>query len=425
MGCNQSTVSSPHATSKSSATVNPTSSDKEKKSQQSSLNRSGSFAVGKVPESAPVKELLVNAWNEDAGNALRLLLKNSGKIRKHFETFLKEQYSDEHVEFLVAVENLSRLHQESLVNPQQAWEYAKVIFDKHIQPGSVAEVNLSARTRKNEFTVENYRDYLAKAEEEIIQMLSLDLFPRFLQSKHCEMMLEDLAVLATGAHKEITYGTNTDGSSIYINNKDMTDNTGNNNKPDSDPIDDPTVVNENKLLQSINKAKSTARKSAGIWLEAFESVANLLPSSIVVADMSVPGAPLIYVNKDFMKMTGYSQKEIYGHNCRFLQGPKTDPETIQKLRDAIKNRQEVSCEILNYRKNGEEFRNYLTLRPVFWPENNGGSVSGGGSGGSSTFLTGLAYFIGVQYEITDDSLMVQRLLHHEAILRMLPSHVML
>lgn len=35
-------------------------------------------------------------------------------------------------------------------------------------------------------------------------------------------------------------------------------------------------------------------------------------------------------NLGFKLLAGYSQEEVIGRNCRFLQGPDTDPEAVQK-----------------------------------------------------------------------------------------------
>ena len=39
---------------------------------------------------------------------------------------------------------------------------------------------------------------------------------------------------------------------------------------------------------------------------------------MVISDMSVPGCPLVHLNKAFSDLTGY-QKDKIGTNCKFLQ----------------------------------------------------------------------------------------------------------
>ena len=41
---------------------------------------------------------------------------------------------------------------------------------------------------------------------------------------------------------------------------------------------------------------------------------------VVISDNQQKDNPLIYVNKGFELVTGYSREEIVGLNCRFLQG---------------------------------------------------------------------------------------------------------
>lgn len=86
---------------------------------------------------------------------------------------------------------------------------------------------------------------------------------------------------------------------------------------------------------------------------------------MVVTDPHQPDNPVIFCNEAFRHMTGYADTEIIGINCRFLQGPETDPEQVAKVRRAIAAREEVSVEILNYRKNGSTFWNALFISPVF------------------------------------------------------------
>ena len=86
---------------------------------------------------------------------------------------------------------------------------------------------------------------------------------------------------------------------------------------------------------------------------------------MIVTDPSQKDNPIVFCNDAFTFMTGYSEDEIVGSNCRFLQGPETDRTVISEVRDAIANRREVSVEVLNYRKNGSTFWNALFVSPVF------------------------------------------------------------
>ncbi len=85
---------------------------------------------------------------------------------------------------------------------------------------------------------------------------------------------------------------------------------------------------------------------------------------MLITDPRQPDNPIIFCNKAFCKLTGYSNEELIGKNCRLLQGPNTDPEAVQKLRQAIAAEQDLSIDILNYRKDGSEFWNALFVSPV-------------------------------------------------------------
>ena len=85
---------------------------------------------------------------------------------------------------------------------------------------------------------------------------------------------------------------------------------------------------------------------------------------VTICDMTKPDCPAIYVNDAFTKITGYSKKYAIGKNCRYLQGPKTDPEEIKKIREAIKAQRPYSGKFINYRSDGSTFLNQLTLIPI-------------------------------------------------------------
>ena len=86
---------------------------------------------------------------------------------------------------------------------------------------------------------------------------------------------------------------------------------------------------------------------------------------MIVTDPHQPDNPIIFANRAFLRMTGYTTEELIGSNCRFLQGPDTDRDTVAEVREAIAEHREFATEILNYRKDGSSFWNALFVSPVF------------------------------------------------------------
>ena len=107
-----------------------------------------------------------------------------------------------------------------------------------------------------------------------------------------------------------------------------------------------------------------------------------ISQGIVITDPSRHDNPIVYANATFEQITGYSEVEVLGRNCRFLQGADTDPGAVSKLREAVDGRHECSVELLNYRKDGTPFWNALSLAPI---ADSAGRVT---------------HFVGVQTDIT-------------------------
>ncbi|KAL4924675.1 GATA transcription factor LreA [Aspergillus undulatus] len=102
-----------------------------------------------------------------------------------------------------------------------------------------------------------------------------------------------------------------------------------------------------------------------------------LSCAFVLCDMSLEDSPIVYVSNAFERLTGYTEKEIVGHNCRFLQSPDakvakgeprrfTDSYTAWRLRDAVDSLSELQVSIINYRKGGQPFMNLVTMVAVRW-----------------------------------------------------------
>ncbi|KAF9876209.1 vivid PAS protein VVD [Colletotrichum karsti] len=99
--------------------------------------------------------------------------------------------------------------------------------------------------------------------------------------------------------------------------------------------------------------------------------------ALILCDLEQPDTPIVYASEHFSILTGYSNKEIMGKNCRFLQAPggkvrqksarkNVDKDTIKQMKRAVETNDEFQTEVLNFKKDGTPFVNILTMIPVHW-----------------------------------------------------------
>lgn len=89
------------------------------------------------------------------------------------------------------------------------------------------------------------------------------------------------------------------------------------------------------------------------------------PIAMVVTNPRRPDNPIEIANAAFCRLTGYSESEVVGRNCRFLAGEATEPWVSEQIRTAIDRRRPVLVDILNYRRDGSPFRNGVMIMPLF------------------------------------------------------------
>jgi PAS domain S-box-containing protein len=90
----------------------------------------------------------------------------------------------------------------------------------------------------------------------------------------------------------------------------------------------------------------------------------MIPSIAVI--LTDAAKKILWVNDDFTKITGYSLPEVVGKSPgHLLQGPASETEAVQKIRQGLKSQMPFRGEITNYRKNGEEYLCRLVIHPVF------------------------------------------------------------
>lgn len=79
--------------------------------------------------------------------------------------------------------------------------------------------------------------------------------------------------------------------------------------------------------------------------------------NFVLSDPRLPDNPIVFATPGFYELTGYTRDQVLGRNCRFLQGPGTDPAAVDVIRSAIAKGNDATVCILNYKADGTPFWN--------------------------------------------------------------------
>ena len=294
--------------------------------------------LGKTHASAMLK-LNKSAWLTDADRSLRTLLDRDDGCEA-FKAFLATEYNEASLDFYLAAQ---RLHD---LAPDEQSDEAQRLMDMYMGTKSSSKgsrgIGQQDRTQATSKLWERAKSDRVRTKDDPVaavlneaentfNMLAVDSFPRFVKSKQARSL----------------------GSISGSNLAEITD--------------------------------------AEEWLSAFTNIAETWPACIVVSDMTIPGAPMVYVNPEFCRVTEYAKAEAVGRNCRFLQGPDTEAESIGVIQRTLGKGEDCHVLLTNYRKSGEKFKNLLSMRPVFDSDDV------------------YRYVIGVQFEVVDDGTLPMRL----------------
>ncbi|MFC4726634.1 EAL domain-containing protein [Coralloluteibacterium thermophilus] len=137
----------------------------------------------------------------------------------------------------------------------------------------------------------------------------------------------------------------------------------------------------------------TQRLSDEAELRLLRNAVESAEDGIVIADARDPDMPLVYVNPQFEKMSGYAAAEALGRNCRFLQGNDRDQVGRRALAAAIESGRDARVLLRNYRRNGEMFWNELLVTPVRNPA------------GETT------HYLGIQNDVTERQRIQEQIAH--------------
>ncbi|KAF8841451.1 hypothetical protein BDN67DRAFT_980355 [Paxillus ammoniavirescens] len=123
--------------------------------------------------------------------------------------------------------------------------------------------------------------------------------------------------------------------------------------------------------------------------------------SFAIADVRRHDCPIVYASPTFYRLTGYSEDEVLGRNCRFLQSPMghvakgetrrfVSPEAVSYMRKSLSSFKECQTSLINYRKGGQAFINLVTIIPLR-----------GGVHNLPEEADEVVYFVGFQVDLTE------------------------
>ncbi|WP_062114338.1 PAS domain-containing protein [Aureimonas sp. AU40] len=90
-----------------------------------------------------------------------------------------------------------------------------------------------------------------------------------------------------------------------------------------------------------------------------------LPLALVLTNPHLDDNPIVYANQAFARISRYTVEAVIGRNCRFLQGPDTDPDAVRQIGEALREERDITIDLLNYRADGTKFLNRLLITPLY------------------------------------------------------------
>ncbi|KAJ5661876.1 PAS-associated C-terminal [Penicillium maclennaniae] len=111
-------------------------------------------------------------------------------------------------------------------------------------------------------------------------------------------------------------------------------------------------------------SKVVEERVRGTLPEKFHGTSDALAEVFCLTDPSRPDNPIIFSSGEFHRTTQYGVDYVLGRNCRFLQGPKTNPNSVRRIREGIQDGRHHSELFLNYRRDGSPFMNLLQCAPL-------------------------------------------------------------
>ncbi len=107
----------------------------------------------------------------------------------------------------------------------------------------------------------------------------------------------------------------------------------------------------------------TAKPSADALIASLRAVADHSFDSIMITSAG-KGSPILYVNKAFTALTGYSARSVIGKSPALLQGPATEKALLDELRRCMQKGKVFEGRAVNYDSKKRPFVMHWRVVPV-------------------------------------------------------------
>lgn len=237
---------------------------------------------------------------------------------------------------------------QELEQSNQRYEYATLATSDVIWEADLV--------KKKIFISKNFTTFFGHSVADGWMPIENNIWRQNIHPDEVDFIMEDqYAVLSSDASNNKWIGEyrlkNADG--IYATVKDKTfaikDEKGN-------------IVRMVGAMQDISKQRMEEER-----LRLMESVILNTNDAVLITEaepISVPGPKILFVNKAFTKMTGYSQEELFGKTPRIFQNEETDRKELDKFRDALEKWEPSDVTLLNSKKNGEKYWVNIRTTPI-------------------------------------------------------------
>ena len=125
-------------------------------------------------------------------------------------------------------------------------------------------------------------------------------------------------------------------------------------------VEIPVLLTTSKITDYTKNSNSQQQNLSSVDFDLI-NIIHAAQRSFVITNPSLPDNPIMFASPGFLELSGYDLHDVIGRNCRFMQGPDTDPTEVAKLRNGIANCEDVSVILVNYKKDGTAFHNQIYL----------------------------------------------------------------